>query len=211
MRSAFRAHLSKTSSFADLIQTSVESTEPDHSNENGMSSAEDETAPTLLPTWRTGRDLSQLTIDMDVGQDRTLKVLQIKPTNPSAATLIFVHGSMGSMAQYFPLARHIHDSTGSGIVAYDQYGCGQSPKPESWESYNFGRLADDLAAVFEWTRSRDWHNRRQIVVVAHSYGTHLALRLALDLRAERSPDSCPGNGGARNSSKKRRLSEEYQA
>ena len=106
------------------------------------------------------------------------------------------------MAQYFPLARHIHDSTGSGIVAYDQYGCGQSPKPESWESYNFGRLADDLAAVFEWTRSRDWHNRRQIVVVAHSYGTHLALRLALDLRAERSPDSCPGNGGARNSSKK---------
>lgn len=103
-----------------------------------------------------------------------------------------MHGSMGSLSQCLPLAAALHSTCGFGVVAFDGFGCGRSPKPNDWEAYAFDRLGRDLDAVWAWLQGRPWRLPGAgagagavvpgpVVVVAHSYGTHLAMGLALRL------------------------------
>lgn len=99
-------------------------------------------------------------------------------TNASAefpnSAIFFVHGSMASMENYrFQFATF--ERLFEHVVAYDCFGCGQSPKLEdSWESYSTEQHSRDLAFVFHQYKST------RNVLVGHSFGTSQVLRLCAD-------------------------------
>ena len=89
--------------------------------------------------------------------------------------LFFVHGSCASMLQYHALIEHFADG-GHEVIAFDFFGCGRSPKPDTWNAYGFAELRLDLAAVVERYGGSEGCSR-QNVLVCHSAGCALGLGL----------------------------------
>ena len=90
--------------------------------------------------WRVGASHYDRSRMQDLGGGRSVCLLELEANN-SSNVFLFVHGSMASMAQYFPAAAALHDEgKGFGCVAYDWYGCGRSPKPERWEARDGWRV-----------------------------------------------------------------------
>ena len=116
--------------------------------------------------------MTALPVEMvEVRPGRELAVhSRIRPE--ASYTLIFVHGSAASMLQWRDQIDHF--SATHSVVAFDTYGCGRSPKPESWGAYSFHELAADLAAILIRFACPGTH----LVVVAHSAGCSLAISAA---------------------------------
>ena len=102
------------------------------------------------------------------------------PAAPAATpavkpVLLFVHGSMARLGQYNALMK-LAEAQDYTYVAYDQYGMGRSPKPEGpANAYHTEQLVQDLLGVYQYTC--DTYPNRPIVVVGHSYGCCLTLKL----------------------------------
>lgn len=92
----------------------------------------------------------------------------IGPSNPDRAVLL-VHGLNTNMAFWHPLLiRQL--SADRLVVAYDQRGHGGSDMPAS--GYTVNDLTDDALAVL------DAHQVAAVDIVAHSFGSGIALQLA---------------------------------
>lgn len=125
-------------------------------------------------SWRSGGSLLQGALQVEVRPGRLLRLLT-RPPAPGKATLLLVHGSAGSLTQFLPLASALA-SQGCGVLAYDWLGCGGSAKPDLWEAYAFEEHLQDLVAV--WTQHMLTCGPGPRFLVAHSFGTHLAIQLA---------------------------------
>lgn len=90
-------------------------------------------------------------------------------------TVFLVHGAGGNKdqwrAQWRTLAAQGHD-----LVAVDLIGHGESPRPREPSLYAGAELIADLMALF------DRHRGARNVLVGHSYGSGLVLRMLLALR-----------------------------
>eukprot|EP00040_Diaphanoeca_grandis_P043610 m.268567 g.268567 ORF g.268567 m.268567 type:complete len:299 (-) comp79477_c0_seq1:29-925(-) len=115
--------------------------------------------------------------DVEVRPGRTVRMLRIEPANPTRV-MLFIHGSMASMQQYEHQINHFNDGK-TIIVAWDWYGCGDSPKPDVWYPYACDELYLDVRAVY--TSVCQVHGLK-VVVVGHSMGSLMAVRLAADLQ-----------------------------
>mmetsp|Transcript_955 Transcript_955/g.1913 ORF Transcript_955/g.1913 Transcript_955/m.1913 type:complete len:309 (+) Transcript_955:84-1010(+) len=91
---------------------------------------------------------------------------------------IFVHGSCASLVQWRAQIEHMA-AAGLAVVAYDFLGCGRSAKPHDWGAYAFDELYRDLVAVARRYGASETSSRRNLVI-AHSMGCSLALRLAAE-------------------------------
>jgi len=78
---------------------------------------------------------------------------------------------------YAVVVAEIHEGGKHRVVAYDAYGCGQSPRPHDYAAYSQDNSMRDLSAVF------DRYKGRKNLLVGHSYGCSQATRLAAS-RAE---------------------------
>ncbi|CAL1147097.1 unnamed protein product [Cladocopium goreaui] len=123
-------------------------------------------------SWRSGQELLKKAKIEEVRPGRKLRVLRQEPTE-KMPTLLLVHGSAASLTQYLPLAAALNETLGYGIVCYDWLGCGGSEKPDDWYAYAFDELLKDLIAIWQDLR---WPG--PYIVVGHSFGSHLVLRLA---------------------------------
>lgn len=97
--------------------------------------------------------------------------LSCRTVGPAGAdrALLLVHGLNTNMAFWHPLlVRQL--SADRLVVAYDQRGHGGSDMPAS--GYTVNDLADDALAVL------DAHQLANVDIVAHSYGSGVALQLA---------------------------------
>ena len=109
---------------------------------------------------------------------RQVCLIQSHSAGPAPAVkpvLLFVHGSMARLGQYNGLMK-LAEAQEYTYVAYDQYGMGRSPKPEGpANAYHTEQLAQDLLRVYQYTC--DTYPNRPVVVVGHSYGCCLTLKL----------------------------------
>jgi pimeloyl-ACP methyl ester carboxylesterase len=90
---------------------------------------------------------------------------------------------MGSMSQFFPIIKAIREA----------HGCGKSPKPNDWDSYAFSAMALDVEAAWDRMVERPWYqsmSSRRTLILAHSFGTHLAMNLCVRL-SERATNPDP--------------------
>eukprot|EP00434_Breviolum_minutum_P002664 symbB.v1.2.002353.t4/scaffold121.1/size317807/17 len=122
-------------------------------------------------SWRSGQELLSSAEMQEVRPGRKLRVLKREPKE-KMPTLLLVHGSAASLTQYLPLAAALHETLGYGFVCYDWLGCGGSEKPDDWYAYAFDELLKDLIAVWQDLK---WPG--PYVVVGHSFGSHLVLKL----------------------------------
>eukprot|EP00747_Dinoflagellata_sp_TGD_P192392 gnl/TRDRNA2_/TRDRNA2_57169_c0_seq1.p1 gnl/TRDRNA2_/TRDRNA2_57169_c0~~gnl/TRDRNA2_/TRDRNA2_57169_c0_seq1.p1 ORF type:complete len:331 (+),score=43.19 gnl/TRDRNA2_/TRDRNA2_57169_c0_seq1:49-1041(+) len=137
-------------------------------------------------TWQSGEYLFAQAKIEEVRPGRQLCVLHKPPSSPSLPTLFLVHGSCASFSQYVPLAAALSERRGYGIVAWDWLGCGRSSKPDNWSAYHPDELYADMAAVWQKYCTRQGEEfvvAKQTYIVAHSFGCHLAMRLALLLQS----------------------------
>ncbi|WP_407316543.1 alpha/beta fold hydrolase [Pseudomonas sp. nanlin1] len=75
--------------------------------------------------------------------------------NPDGATIIFIHGLLGSRLNWQQQTTS-PQLQGYRMITYDLRGHGRSGKPENSEAYTDGRhYADDLAAIIKATGSRN--------------------------------------------------------
>ena len=128
-------------------------------------------------TWRSGAELTDKAIDVEVRPGRTVKALQL-PASEGQATVFFIHGSAATMSQYFPVISKLA-AQGYGVLAFDLYGCGRSPKPDEWEAYSFRNHQLDVRALYD--RFLVPLGPESVVVVGHSAGTHLAMKLSIEV------------------------------
>jgi pimeloyl-ACP methyl ester carboxylesterase len=91
---------------------------------------------------------------------------------------LFVHGSMARMGQYAALMKLVA-AKGFNYVTYDFFGMGRSPKPENSQAYTTAALHSDLLCVYEYTCKM--YPKRPVIVVGHSYGCCLTLKLCMTL------------------------------
>ena len=91
---------------------------------------------------------------------------------------IFVHGSCASMLQWRAQIENMA-ARGVSVVAFDFYGCGRSAKPQEWSCYAMDELYLDLVEVARRYGAAEASGGRNLVV-AHSLGCSLALRLAAE-------------------------------
>ncbi|CAM9773829.1 unnamed protein product [Heterosigma akashiwo] len=107
---------------------------------------------------------------INIRSGRDLNVYIRQHENPQAPTVFFVHGACASMVQFAPLVDILKQRF--SIVAYDLYGCGGSPKPESWHAYATEEHRQDLFALYQ-KFATDVN-----FMIGHSFGTSLVLSLA---------------------------------
>lgn len=116
--------------------------------------------------------------------------------SPNSATIFFVHGSMAHHGQFEQqLQAFASHKSVKTVVAYDGWGCGKSDKPETaWTEYAEDELLHDLHSLFRQYADPAGRN----IVIGHSFGTNLSLRLANDLNelAGRQPLSQATNSAA---------------
>ena len=105
----------------------------------------------------------------------------------TSSVVIFVHGSAASMLQWRAQA-DFFASQGYAVVLYDWLGCGRSPKPVGWSLYAMDELYEDCKAIVRA------HQATRTVLVAHSAGCTLALRLAAEAEAQAEAEA--GGGAA---------------
>ena len=112
---------------------------------------------------------------MEVRRGRRIMVLhQRAKVSPSKGTIFFVHGSMARLGQFRAQLDYFIRQGKYDVVAYDYYGCGRSPKDSiKWDDYTTTAHLDDLRSIYNRFLSRSGKN----VVVAHSFGCTLAVRL----------------------------------
>lgn len=79
------------------------------------------------------------------------------------------------MQQYEESLAH-YSAAGYRVVAYDWLGCGGSEKPSGWSEHHIDRHLEDLIALYK--QSVNLAEGERCVVIGHSAGTTLALRLA---------------------------------
>ena len=122
---------------------------------------------------------------------RRLAVHQNNPRlkqNDHTHTLIFVHGSCASLLQWKAQIRTFQDAN-FHTIAYDAYGCGRSPKPNSWEAYSSDQHVQDLKAIVR--KFAGTSPASKTFIIAHSAGCSWALQTAIDLGKEE-PDLIHG-------------------
>eukprot|EP00933_Yihiella_yeosuensis_P025737 TRINITY_DN19975_c0_g1_i1.p1 TRINITY_DN19975_c0_g1~~TRINITY_DN19975_c0_g1_i1.p1 ORF type:complete len:311 (-),score=71.20 TRINITY_DN19975_c0_g1_i1:34-930(-) len=135
--------------------------------------------------WRSGQGLLKDCEELQIRPGRHIRVLRKAPASADGTTVLFVHGSAASLTQYLPILAALSEKRGFGFVAYDWLGCGGSAKPDGWEEYSTGELLEDLAEV--WARYFSAQEGKKSFIVAHSFGTHLTLRLVWRLRQASKP------------------------
>jgi abhydrolase domain-containing protein 8 len=91
--------------------------------------------------------------------------------------IFFIHGSMGHMQQFEHQILYCV-SKGWTVVAFDAYGCGESPKPYDWGAYSYVEQFEDLKAVYSMYKGR------RNFLMGHSYGTSMALQLCAAMGAD---------------------------
>lgn len=98
-----------------------------------------------------------------------LGVLRRRPgdVDPTAPAVVLVHGAMDRAASFGRVMRRLHDID---VCAYDRRGYATSV--HSGVAATLGEQAADLASIVEWT------DAPRVVVVGHSFGGTVALRLA---------------------------------
>jgi pimeloyl-ACP methyl ester carboxylesterase len=116
---------------------------------------------------------------LPVRPNRSLYVVTSSPNlieNPEW-TLFFVHGSMASSEQWRFQIDHFKKTF--RIVAYDYFGCGNSPRPEDdWNAYSTEEHLADLLALFDQQKTA--HN----ILIGHSFGASQVVRLAKERKAK---------------------------
>ena len=106
------------------------------------------------------------------------RILAVHARPGSRDVAIFVHGSCASQLQWLAQIEHAA-AAGMTVVAYDFLGCGRSAKPHDWSCYSMDELYQDLVAIARRYGAGESSGGRN-VVVAHSMGCSLALRLAAE-------------------------------
>jgi len=86
--------------------------------------------------------------------------------------LVLVHGFRNAGAVWAPLMRRLPEHFTA--VAPDLPGCGTSDRPASWERCTVGAYARDVVAIIEA------HGLTRPVLIGHSLGGSIAIRVALD-------------------------------
>jgi pimeloyl-ACP methyl ester carboxylesterase len=105
--------------------------------------------------------------------------------------VMFLHGSMATLDQFAMQIDFVRPR--AAVVAYDALGCGASEKPVPHTSccgsdsagnpYSEDDMVSDALAVLE--REVLARKRRPVILVAHSFGTAVALRLAGTARVQK--------------------------
>ena len=124
---------------------------------------------------------AQLALPTDRVELRPGRVLAVhhRPSSSGSRDVaIFVHGSCASMVQWREQIENMA-ATGVSVVAYDFYGCGRSAKPQEWSCYAMDELYQDLVEVARRYGAVEALGGRNLVV-AHSLGCSLALRMAAE-------------------------------
>mmetsp|Transcript_54900 Transcript_54900/g.146596 ORF Transcript_54900/g.146596 Transcript_54900/m.146596 type:complete len:314 (-) Transcript_54900:334-1275(-) len=147
-------------------------------------------------SWRSGAYLLKEAGLVEIRPGRKLRVLHQRPKHPDlpAPCVLFVHGSAASMTHMLPTADTLFQQDNYGIVLYDWFGCGESTKPRKWSAYHPDELQADLMEV--WRRyfcegRGKMGTTGPCFIVAHSFGAHFTMRLALQLQEDpelRKPD-----------------------
>ena len=91
----------------------------------------------------------------------------------SAVRLHVIHGAGGRAEQFDPLLDRITAAAPWSAVAFDWLGHGKSERPDGWDYYAADELYADVERVFQQHRTAGTN-----IVLAHSYGTAMAMRLA---------------------------------
>lgn len=106
---------------------------------------------------------------VDIRPGRSVYLVDLRNESENAPTIFFVHGSCASLNQFAALAQNLKEQF--HIVAYDLYGCGNSPKPENRDSYSTEEHKADLFAIYKRYASA------VNFAVGHSYGCSLVMSL----------------------------------
>lgn len=97
------------------------------------------------------------------------------PSSPPLPLLVCIHGLGGSVAQFHPLLTSLTNI--SHCLAVDLPGCGASEFSQtSWEAYTTDALVELLEVIIE--DYRDKEAGQGVVLIGHSMGSSLAVRLA---------------------------------
>lgn len=95
---------------------------------------------------------------------RKLRVFELK-RNEKGPWLVFIHGLGGTLSQFSDQLENFKEFN---ILAFDYVGHGKSEVLEDFAAYTTNSLLNDLLALLEPLRG-------PIVLIAHSYGTSLAI------------------------------------
>jgi pimeloyl-ACP methyl ester carboxylesterase len=99
--------------------------------------------------------------------------------NASAPVLLFLHGGPGG-SEFGPRRKFLHELEGHfRVVEWEQRGAGRSYRGD--EEFDFERLVADGRQVLEWACHQLGAER--VVLVGHSFGTVLGVRIAQEVPA----------------------------
>lgn len=93
----------------------------------------------------------------------------------SAVRLHVIHGAGGRAEQFDPLLDRITAAAPWSAVSFDWLGHGKSERPDGWDLYAADELYADVERVYQQHRTAGTN-----IVLAHSYGTAMAMRLAAE-------------------------------
>eukprot|EP00659_Diplonema_papillatum_P012135 gene12135-18755_t len=112
--------------------------------------------------------------------DRRLKVLHIPGRGGGGPVLVFLHGACARMGQFSEQIDYFA-ARGEAVLAIDNVGCGRSEKPSCESAYAVESfVADCVEVISEYVpRGSD------VVLIGHSFGTYLVMRVAPCLQAYR--------------------------
>ena len=120
---------------------------------------------------------AKILVTSDDKKRRVCTVCSDRKEGEKKPVFLFVHGSMARMGQYASLMK-LADDAGYNYVSYDFYGMGRSPKPteKPW-CYTTEMHLNDLISVYRHTTVL--FPSQPVIVVGHSYGCSLVLRLSM--------------------------------
>jgi pimeloyl-ACP methyl ester carboxylesterase len=128
----------------------------------------------MFPAGRAGYDVRWLTLPSGLRVRSVSCEPEQRTTRRGAPIALFVHGWACSVYTWHRNLRPVADA-GVEAVAYDLRGHGLSDKPLDPASYTLPAMARELGDVI------DARGNERTVLVAHSMGAAIALRLALDM------------------------------
>jgi len=132
----------------------------------------------------------------EVRPGRKLSIVEAGAVLENAAmSVVFVHGSMATWRQGAPLLATLAASPSVQVVSWDAFGCGESPKPERWADYATSELLADAVAIVEGKCGTSEVRRRPLVLMGHSFGCSLVVRLAQRVQAVGLVLLCPAAVG----------------
>ena len=103
-----------------------------------------------------------------------VRYISLPNANPKAPLLVFIHGAPGSWDNYKSYIQDVNFSTYFHMISVDRLGYGHSSYGEVVASLE--RQSRALLSILEP------HKRRSILLVGHSYGGPVALRMAMEAR-----------------------------